>query len=61
MIVVALNTSFALVLAIALSMAIGIAAGYYSIIGILSLLSVRRPREAGVSTARLVVNTGTQA
>jgi hypothetical protein len=61
MIVVALNTSFALVLAIALSMAIGIAAGYYSIVGILSLLTARRPAEVGVSTARLVVNTGTQA
>jgi hypothetical protein len=58
MIVVALNTSFALILAIALSMAIGIAAGYYSIVAILSLLSVRRPREAGVSTARLAVNAG---
>ena len=61
MIVVALNTSFALILAIVLSMAIGIAAGYYTIVGILSALSFGRPREAGVSTARLVVNTGQQS
>jgi hypothetical protein len=60
MIVIALSMTFALVLAIGLSLAIGIAAGYYSIVAILSALSVSRPREVGVGTARLMVNTGTQ-
>jgi hypothetical protein len=60
MIVIAsLTMTFALVLAIGLSLAIGVAAGYYSIVAILSALSVNRPQEAGVGTARLMVNTGT--
>ena len=60
MIVIAsLTMTFALVLAIGLSLAIGVAAGYYSIVAILSALSVSRPQEAGVATARLMVNTGT--
>ncbi len=58
MIVIALSMSFALVLALALSLAIGIAAGYYAIVGILSALTVSRPREVGVATARLAVHTG---
>ena len=61
MIVIALSMTFALVLAIGLSLAIGIAAGYYSIVAILSALSVSRPQEVGVGTARLMVNTGTQS
>jgi len=61
MTVVALNTSFALILAIVLSMAIGIAAGYYTIVGILSALSLSRPREVGVGTGRLMVNPGRQS
>lgn len=58
MIVIALSMSFALIAAIVLSLAIGVAAGYYSIVGILSLLSVNRPRETGVATARLAVHPG---
>lgn len=54
-----LTMAFALVLAIGLSLAIGIAAGYYSIVAILSALSVSHPKEVGVGTARLMVNTGT--
>ena len=52
--------TLALVLAIGLSLAIGIAAGYYSIVAILSALTVSRPQEVGVGTARLMVNPGTQ-
>ncbi len=52
--------TFALVLAIGLSLAIGVAAGYYSIVAILSALTVNRPQQAGVGTAHLMVNTGTQ-
>ena len=60
MIVIAsLTMTFALVLAIGLSLAIGVAAGYYSIVAILSALTVNRPQEAGVASARLMVNTGT--
>jgi hypothetical protein len=55
----ALTMTFALVLAFGLSLVIGVAAGYYSIVGILSALSVGQPKEAGVATVRLVVNTGT--
>jgi uncharacterized membrane protein YbjE (DUF340 family) len=61
MTVTALTMTFALVLAIGLSLAIGIAAGYYSIVGILSALTVGRPKEVGVGTAALMVNTGTHS
>ncbi len=58
MFVIALSMSFALVLAIGLSLAIGVAAGYYAIVGILTALNPSRPSEAGVTTARLAVHTG---
>jgi len=51
--------TFALVLAFGLSLVIGVAAGYYSIVAILSALTVSQPKDAGVATVRLVVNTGT--
>ncbi len=55
----ALTMTFALVLAFGLSLVIGVAAGYYSIVAILSALTVSQPKDAGVATVRLVVNTGT--
>ncbi len=58
MFVIALSTSFALVLAIGLSLAIGVAAGYYTIVGLLSILNTNRRHDAGVATARLAVHPG---